>query len=125
MHSCSIIVSVQCHVDVWFDSTLETQDEAGLLSVKLAYVFRCFEHVSHLLRHPANVIGFRFLPSAHPSSVQCNDFFVACLCFSLHLALPEADDIQTSTGGSTKPSDTGSAIVANLADLTKLGASEA
>ncbi|CAL1172347.1 unnamed protein product, partial [Cladocopium goreaui] len=35
-----------------------------------------------------------------------------------------ADEIHTSTGGSTKPSDTGSAIVANLADLTKLGASE-
>jgi len=35
----------------------------------------------------------------------------------------KADDIHTSTGGSTKPSDTGSAIVANLADLTKLGAS--
>lgn len=45
------------------------------------------------------------------------------LCSSL-LGPPEADDILTSTGGSTKPSDTGSAIVANLADLTKLGASE-
>lgn len=40
------------------------------------------------------------------------------------LSMCQADDIQTSMGGSTKPSDTGSAIVANLADLTKLGASE-
>ena len=35
----------------------------------------------------------------------------------------QAGDAQTSTGGSTKPSDAGSGIVANLADLTKLGAS--
>ena len=45
----------------------------------------------------------------------------------INLALKEssmqAGDAQTSTGGSTKPSDAGSGIVANLADLTKLGAS--
>ena len=43
---------------------------------------------------------------------------------SFPTAFLQADDLQTSIGGSTKPSDTGSAIVANLADLTKLGASE-
>ena len=64
--------------------------------------------------------------SAVPSSIQRNWRFLRCasnLSSSL-LGPPEADDIHTSTGGSTKPSDTGSAIVANLADLTKLGASE-
>ena len=59
--------------------------------------------------------------------MQCNWGILRCIssfCSTLPLFPQEADDIQTSTGGSTKPSDTGSAIVANLADLTKLGASE-
>ena len=66
-----------------------------------------------------------FLPAV-PSSIQPNWRFLRCMSnlSSTLLGPPEADEIHTSTGGSTKPSDTGSAIVANLADLTKLGASE-
>ena len=52
-------------------------------------------------------------------------FVLKSCTFSTFLtAFSQADDLQTSIGGSTKPSDTGSAIVANLADLTKLGASD-